>query len=81
MSGPRYRVMGGYWYVFRLDPDHWPAAGENVIRVTLNERDPDVLGDSCVLRDVELEVKYLMGRGFPKGFVDPDLGPYDHANS
>ena len=81
ISGPRYRVMGAYWYVFRLDPDHWPATGENVIRVTLKERDPDVLGDSCVLRDVELEVKYLMGRSFSKGFVDPDLGPYDHSNS
>ena len=80
MSGPRYRVMGGYWYVFRLDPDHWPVNGGNVLRVTLNERDPDVLGDSCVLRDVELEIKYLMGRSFPKGFVDPDLGPYDHSN-
>ena len=80
ISGPRYRVMGAYWYVFRLDPDHWPANGENVLRVTLRERDPDVLGDSCVLRDVELEVKYLMGRSFSRGFVDPDLGPYDHSN-
>ena len=28
------------------------------------------------LRDVELEVRYLMGRHFHRAFVDPDLGPY-----
>ena len=28
------------------------------------------------LRDVELELKYLMGRNFHRGSVDPDLGHY-----
>lgn len=31
------------------------------------------------LRDVELETRYLMGQHFHRGFVDPDLGPYEHA--
>jgi hypothetical protein len=31
------------------------------------------------LRDVELEIKYLMGKSFHRGFVDPDLGPYELA--
>ena len=39
MSSPRYRVRG-YWYVFRLDREHWPVKGTNSLEVTLLERDP-----------------------------------------
>ena len=80
MSGPRYRVMGGYWYIFKLDPEHWPISGENVLEVTLVHRDPDIVQGFCVLRDVELEVKYLQGKNFHRGYVDSDLGPYEHVN-
>ena len=75
MSGPRNRSGPTYWFVFRLDRAHFPQRGENTIEVTLLERDPDVLGDVS-LRDVELELKYLMGRNFHRGSVDPDLGHY-----
>ena len=75
MSGPRNRSGPTYWFVFRLDRAHFPQRGENALEVTLLERDPDVLGDVS-LRDVELELKYLMGRNFHRGFVDPDLGHY-----
>ena len=80
---PHYRVMGGYWHIYRLGPDHWPVAGRNTLEVTLLQRDADLVGDSCTLRDVELEIKYLMGRSFHRGDgigigdVDPDLGPHD----
>ena len=75
MSGPRNRSGPTYWFVFRLDRAHFPQRGENTLEVTLLERDPDVLG-AVSLRDVELELKYLMGRNFHRGYVDPDLGPY-----
>ena len=75
MSGPRNRSGPTYWFVFRLDRAHFPRRGENELEVALLERDPDVLG-SVSLRDVELELKYLMGRNFHRGSVDPDLGPY-----
>ena len=75
MSSPRYRVRG-YWYVFRLDREHWPVKGHNTVEVTLLERDPDVT-PQVQLRDVELEIKYLMGKNFHRDFVDPDLGPYE----
>ena len=78
MSAPRYR-MNGYWFVYRLDRAHWPVEGENTLEVTLLERDPDVT-PQLVLRDVELDVKYLMGRNFHRGFDDPDTGPYEFSS-
>ena len=78
MSSPRYRV-GGYWFIYKLDSDHWPRQGHNTLEVTLNERDPDVTAQ-IELRDVELEVKYLMGKNYHRSFVDADLGPYEHRN-
>ena len=77
LSAPRYRVRG-YWYVFRLDREHWPARGFNEFEVTLLVRDPDVT-PPIILRDVELDIKYLMGKNYHRGFVDPDLGPYEYA--
>ena len=80
MSGPRNRSGPAYWFVFRLDRAHWPPQGANELQVTLLERDPDVLG-AVSLRDVELELKYLMGRNFHRGYVDPDLGPHRYGVS
>ena len=70
MFGP-----AGYWYVYRLDREHWPSKGENIVEVTLTRRDADVL-PQVFLRDVELETKYLMGKNFHRG-RDRDLGPYE----
>jgi hypothetical protein len=78
MSSPRFRV-GGYWFVFRLDREHWPTQGANRIDVTLRKRDADVT-PGIFLRDVELDIKYLMGKNFHRGFVDDDLGPYEFEN-
>ena len=73
MSAPRYRTGSGYWYVFRPDRTNWPRQGENELEVYLLERDPDVTPD-VYIRDVELEIRYLMGRSFHR-IDDPDLGP------
>ena len=80
MSGPRNRSGPTYWFIFPLDRAHFPQRGENTLEVTLLERDPDVLG-AVSLRDVELEIKYLMGRSFHRGDVDPDLGPHGYGVS
>lgn len=78
MSAPRHRAGPTYWYVFRLGAEAWPHRGDNALEVTLVKRDTEVVGPVS-LRDVELEIKYLMGRSFPRGYVDPDLGPYEHT--
>jgi hypothetical protein len=80
MSAPRYRTGSGYWFVFRLNPDHWPVPGSNRVEITLLERDPEII-PQLLVRDVELETHYLKGRNFHRAFVDPDLGPYEHSNS
>ena len=80
MTSPRYRINNSYWFIFRLDAEHWPQQGENTLEVTLLERDPDVTPEVRV-RFVEMEVKYLMGKNFHRGYVDPDLGPYEHVVS
>jgi hypothetical protein len=78
MHAPRHRGGPTYWHVFRLDAPDWPRRGDNTLEITLLERDSAVLG-TVLLRDVELEIKYLMGRGSPRGAVDPDLGLYEHV--
>ncbi len=75
MSAPRYRATG-YWFIFRLDREHWPLRGRNVLEVTLVRRDPGVIPEASV-RDVEMEVKYLQGKSFHRDFVDADLGPWE----
>ena len=75
-----YRILG-YWFIFSLDREHWPEDGSNILEVTLVGRDPDMVEGSCILRDIELEVKYLMGKGANRGYVDADLGPTEHAGS
>jgi hypothetical protein len=77
MSAPRYRTGSGYWFIFKLDREHWPRQGKNTIEITLGKRDPDVTPE-VFLRDVELEVQYLLGKNFHRG-QDIELGPFDHA--
>lgn len=77
MSAPRFRVFG-YWFIFKLAPDQWPQRGENIFRVLLEYRDEVALPE-IVLRDVELEIKYLRGKNYHRAFVDPDLGAFDNA--
>jgi len=76
MHAPRYPVFG-YWFLYKLDPEHWPKQGKNTFEVTLMRRDPEVT-PPVTLRDVELEIKYLMGRNFHRG-QDPDLGSYEYS--
>ena len=73
MNAPRYRVFG-YWYVFRLPEKFRPVQGWNVLEVELLKRDGQAL-PAVVLRDVELEIKYLMGKNYHRGLIDADLGP------
>ncbi len=73
MDAPRYRVFG-YWFVFRLDAKQWPVRGRNVLEVELLKRDGQAL-PAVRLRDVELEIKYLMGKNYHRGLIDVDLGP------
>ena len=82
LSAPRFRSHPSYWYIFRLDRDHWPVPGDNAIEVTLHERDPEATPPLWV-HDVELEIRYLRGKGAYRGAhnTDPDLGPYEHAVS
>ncbi len=80
MRAPRFRTGTCYWFVYRLGPDHWPRRGTNEIEVELVKREPEVI-PPLTLRDVELEVRYLMGRAYHRGFVDPDLGPYNEGVS
>ena len=49
--------------------------GINVVEVNMLQRDPDFT-PTPYLRDVEVEIRYLMGRDFYYGIEDPDLGPY-----
>ena len=74
MKAPRYRVFS-YWYIYRLDREHWPRLGDNRLEAKLRHRVPDLLGD-LQLSDVELEVNYRGGKNFARGFQDPDEGPY-----
>ena len=72
MVAPRYRVNNCYWHIYRLDRNHWPRKGSNTLEITLTQRDPDIT-PQIFLRDLELDIKYLMGKNFHRG-QDPDLG-------
>lgn len=78
MHAPRYRTGSGYWFIYRLDRLHWPQKGQNTLEVTLLHREKEVT-PQVYIRDVELELKYLMGKNFHRG-QDADLGAYEHAN-
>ena len=61
-------------YIYRLYQNLWPKQGDNTIEVTLTKRDPD-LTPPLQLRDVELEIRYLMGKNYYRNNEDSDLGP------
>jgi hypothetical protein len=77
MEPPRY-YSWGYWFIYHLDRDHWPLQGHNTLTVTLHERDYAPKAQIHI-RDVELEIKYLMGKNFHREFVDDELGPHEGA--
>ena len=72
MFTPRYRVFG-QWFVCHLPWELWPEPGDNEFELTLLERDP-VMVQEIALRDVELEIRYLMGRNYHR-IPEHDLGP------
>lgn len=74
MNAPRFRTGSCYWFVFRLEPEHWPLEGVNKITVELVRREPEAI-PPVRLRDAELEIRYLMGKAYHRGLVDADLGP------
>ena len=80
MQAPRYRAGSAYWFVFRPPESLWPRLGDNRVTVRLLERTADTAPDIAV-RDVELEVRYLMGRAFHRGYVDGDLGQWSCDNT
>lgn len=82
MRAPRYRTGIGYWFVYKLPSGHWPAKGNNTLEVTLTERDSAAVPE-VYLRDVELEIKYLMGKNFNRGDggQDLDLGEYEFTST
>ncbi|MDP6439265.1 MAG: hypothetical protein QGH74_06505 [Candidatus Brocadiia bacterium] len=82
MSAPRYRAGSGYWFIYRLDRALRPKKGRNTLEVALLRRDSQVTAEVSV-RDVELEIRYLMGKNYHRaqahGAQDPDLGPFEHS--
>lgn len=77
MKAPRYRTGSGYWYIFRLDSGHLPKKGANKLEIELLRRDQQII-PPIYLRDVELEIQYLMGKNYNRG-QDQDLGPYENS--
>jgi hypothetical protein len=80
MQAPRFRAGSAYWFVFRPPAALWPRQGANRVTVRLLERADDVIPEIS-LRDVELEIKYLMGKAYHRGYVDPDLGQWSCDNT
>ena len=76
LRAPLFRVHS-YWFVWRLPREHWPERGSNKLEVTLLRRDADIVPE-LILRDVEMEIKYLGGKNFARGQggQDPDAGSY-----
>ncbi len=68
---PRF-FQFGYWYVYRLDADHWPVRGLNRLEVELKQRDPQVTPRIAV-SNLELEIKYLLGKNMRRD-SETDLG-------
>ena len=81
MRAPRYRVGSSYWFIYRLDNQYWPRQGRtNSLEITLLDKDEQVAETDVFVRDVEMEIKYLMGKNFHRGH-DADLGPYEYAST
>ncbi|MDE2965425.1 MAG: hypothetical protein OXU26_16065, partial [Acidobacteriota bacterium] len=55
--------QGSQIYEYRLSPEYYPTPGENVVKVTLLEKDPDV--DLLFeIRDVDCSIEYRLHRHF-----------------
>ena len=61
MRGPRDKRIFSYWFIFLLNQEQWPQQGNNLVEVTLLQRDLDVT-PPVELRDVEMEIRYLRGK-------------------
>lgn len=71
----QYGKLRGYFFVYHLNQQTWPVQGINEVEVTLEECDPQTDPERYVY-DVELEVRYLMGKRFYRSIQDSDLGPF-----
>ena len=76
MSAPRYRVGSGYWFIYDLDEEDWPVRGDNTLEITHDVVDKVPL-EQTLVRDVELDVRYLMGKNYHRSLVDDELGPHE----
>ena len=74
---PRF-FQFGYWYVYKLDADHWPAKGLNRLEVELKQRDPEVTPQIAV-SNLEVEIKYLLGKNMRRD-SETDLGERESLN-
>lgn len=76
MSAPRYRVGSGYWFIYDLDSEYWPVRGDNTLEITHDVVDKVPL-EQTLVRDIELDIRYLMGKNYHRSFVDDELGPHE----
>lgn len=74
---PRF-FQFGYWYVYKLEADHWPARGLNRLEVELKRRDPEVTPRIAV-SNLEVEIKYLLGKNMRRD-SETDLGERESLN-
>ncbi len=74
---PRF-FQFGYWYVYKLDADHWPAKGLNRLEVELKQRDREVTPQIAV-SNLEVEIKYLLGKNMRRD-SETDLGERESLN-
>ena len=79
MRAPRYRVGACYWFIFHLPPKNWPSAGIQRVTITLERRAADV-EPAMSVRDIEFEVRYLMGKAHRRDNNDADLGQVNWGN-
>jgi hypothetical protein len=76
MSAPRFRVGSGYWFIYDLGSEYWPTQGDNTLEITHDVVD-EVIMEQSLVRDIELDIRYLMGKNYHREFVDDELGPYE----
>ena len=67
-------------FIWELPPGVQPVQGRNTVAVAMDVAEFDVAASVVVsLADVEVEIKYLLGRSFhlhAGDDTDPDLGPH-----
>jgi hypothetical protein len=62
-----------------LPPENWPSAGIQRVTITLERRAADV-EPAMSVRDIEFEVRYLMGKAHRRDNNDADLGQVNWGN-